>query len=79
MSTKQYLKALTFSVFVYGFAGWIYIALNAASHPETLSLPLTHLLPWPREDTFGAVCFGVSFIALLAYRILKEAETQTKG
>lgn len=70
------MKALTFTVFVYGFAGWIYIALNAAFHPQTLSLPLTHLLPWPREDTFGAVCFGVSFIALLVYRMLRESDSR---
>jgi hypothetical protein len=72
MNRRQLLKAVTFTVFIYGFAGWIYIALNAAFHPETLSLPLTHLLPWPREDTFGAVCYGVSFISLLVYRMLKE-------
>ena len=77
MDTKQFLKALTFTIFVYGFAGWIYIALNAAFHPETLPLPLTHLLSWPREDTFGVVCFGASFISLLIYRILKENTSDT--
>lgn len=73
---RQTLKAVTFTVFIYGFAGWIYIALNAVFHQETLHLPLTHLLPWPREDTFGAFCFGASFISLLSYRLLKETDSR---
>lgn len=72
MNIKRYMRAVTFTLFVYGFAGWVYIALNAAFHPQTLPLPLTHLLPWPREDTFGVICFGTSFVSLLIYRLLKE-------
>jgi len=71
---RNTLKALTFTLFIYGFAGWIYIALNAVFHQETLHLPLTHLLPWPREDTFGVVCFAVSFVSLFSYRLLKETD-----
>jgi hypothetical protein len=69
---KKFMLALSFSVFVFGFGGWIYIAENAVYHPETLSLPLTHVASFPREDTFGIICFGVSFIALFTYRYLKE-------
>jgi TRAP-type C4-dicarboxylate transport system permease small subunit len=69
---KKAIVALSFTVFVFGFAGWIYIALNATNHPETLALPLTHLLPWPREDVFGIVCFGLSFIALFVYMYMRE-------
>ncbi len=54
----------------YSFAGWAYIALNAVVHPESLAWPLTHLLSWPREDTFGIVCFVVSFGAAVASTIL---------
>lgn len=72
---KQFVRALSFTVFVFGFAGWIYIAQNAVHHPETLALPLTHLLPFPREDIFGIVCFGLSFIALFIYRYLKEEKS----
>jgi len=66
------LRALSFTIFVFGLAGWVYIAGNAISHPETLHLPLTHFLSWPREDTFGAICFFFSFISLFTYRMLKE-------
>ena len=69
---RRFVRSLSLAVFVYGFAGWIYIAENAVFHQETLSLPLTHLAPWPREDTFGAACFGFSFIALLVYLMLKD-------
>jgi hypothetical protein len=69
---KNFISALSFTIFVFGFAGWIYIAQNAVNHPETLSLPLTHLAPFPREDIFGIVCFGLSFIALFVFRYLKE-------
>lgn len=69
---KRFLQAITFTLFIHGFAGWFYIAENAAFHPETLSMPLTHLLPWPREDTFGIISFGVSFVALFAYMMIRE-------
>jgi len=68
------LRALSFSVFVFGFAGWFYIAQNAVHHPETLALPLTHLAPFPREDTFGIACFGLSFISLFVHMYLREYE-----
>lgn len=55
----------------YTFAGWAYIALNAVVHPETLAWPLTHLAPWPREDTFGIVCFVVSFTSATAAAVLR--------
>lgn len=75
---RKILLALSFTVFVFGFAGWVYIAQNAVHHPESLSWPLTHLLPFPREDTFGIVCFGLSFLALFTYMYLKEDDRTKK-
>ena len=69
---KRILTALSAAVFVFGFAGWIYIAQNAVHHPNALALPLTHFAPFPREDTFGALCFVFSFVALFIYVYLKE-------
>lgn len=71
---KKIIYALSFTVFVYGFAGWVYIALNAVHHPESLAWPLTHLLPWPREDTFGIICFAVSFVALFVFMYIREED-----
>lgn len=69
---KKALLAFSFTVFVFGFAGWAYIAQNAIYHPVTLAMPLTHFATFPREDTFGMICFAVSFVALLVYRYLRE-------
>ena len=66
------IKALTLTITIYGFAGWFYIAENAVFHPETLSMPLTHFLDFPREDTFGAICLGLSFIALFTYMLIRD-------
>jgi hypothetical protein len=72
MKLITFWKALFFTLAVFSFAGWAYIAGNAIFHPESLSWPLTHLLPYPREDTFGIVCFAVSFVSLFIYRLIKD-------
>jgi len=69
---KRTIRALSFTVFVFGFAGWVYIAQNAVFHPATLALPLTHFAPFPREDTFGAICFALSFLALFTYVYMRD-------
>ena len=48
---------------LYGFAGWVYIALVALVHPRTLGLQLTHFASFPHEDTFGETCFVVSLVS----------------
>lgn len=57
---------------LYSFAGWAYIAMNATFHPATLKLPLSHLAPWPHEDTFGAGCFLVSSISFFCFQLLRR-------
>jgi hypothetical protein len=56
---------------VYGFAGWVYIALVALVHPHTLGLQLTHFTKLPHEDTFGETCFVVSLVSFFIYRLLR--------
>lgn len=65
--TEMILTVVAF----YSFAGWVYIAANAVSHPSTLALPLTHLVGWPREDTFGIACFAISIVSALAAATLR--------
>jgi hypothetical protein len=67
------VRSILLTLAVYGFAGWVYIAGNAISHPETLPLPLTHFASWPREDTFGAVCFAVSCLSFFFWNLLPRA------
>jgi len=65
------LERVLVVVAVYTFAGWAYIAMNAVVHPESLSWPLTHFASWPREDTFGALCFLTSFTTAMAAAVLR--------
>jgi hypothetical protein len=59
---------------VYGFAGWVYIALVALVHPNTLGLQLTHFTKLPHEDTFGETCFVVSMASFFIYKLLRSSE-----
>ena len=61
------------SVALYAFAGWVYIALVALVHPRTLVLQLTHATNWPHEDTFGELCFVISFVCFVAHAYLCRA------
>ncbi len=49
MNIRKFFQSLTLTLFVFGFAGWIYIAENAVFHPQTLHLHLTHFAPWPHN------------------------------
>ncbi len=71
-SNMKILKSLSLTGFVFGLLGWLYIAMNSWIHPKTLAWPLTHLLPYPREDTFGIICFTVSFISFFIWNLVKE-------
>ncbi len=67
-------RALSLTLFVFGLLGWIYIAAVALVHPATLTLPLTHFASWPREDTFGAVSFAVSFVSFFIWNLVRDNE-----
>ncbi|HVV26273.1 MAG TPA: hypothetical protein VHC21_04560 [Candidatus Saccharimonadales bacterium] len=69
---RKVLKALTLTLFVFGFAGWVYIVINSEVHIYTLKMQLTHFAAWPHEDTFGELCFAISFISFFAYQLLRE-------
>jgi hypothetical protein len=66
------LAALSLSLAVYGMIGWVYVATCALVAPDTLHLPLTHLLPHLREDTSGVISFIVSFIGFVIYRVVQD-------
>jgi hypothetical protein len=59
---------------LYGFAGWVYIVVVALVEPDTLGMRLTHFAPFPREDTFGELCFAVSLISYFAYYMLRSSQ-----
>jgi len=48
-----------------------YLSLNAVTHPETLRLQVTHLLPWPSEGTVRVIGLGVCLAAVATSRYLR--------
>jgi hypothetical protein len=72
MTFRKILQSATITGFIFGFAGWYYIAQNAVYHPVTLHMPLTHFWKYPHEDTFGAICFAVSIICCFTYFLIRD-------
>jgi hypothetical protein len=70
------IKSASLTLFVFGLLGWLYIAVVAIVHPQTLTLQLTHFAPWPREDTFGEVSFVISFLSFFIWNLIREKERQ---
>jgi hypothetical protein len=69
---RKIVKAASFTFFIFVFLGLLCIAAVTLVHPQTLPLQLTHFAPWPREDTFGIVCFVVSFISFFIWNLVKD-------
>ena len=51
----------------------IYLSLNAVTHPFTLRLQLTHLLPWPSEGTVRVIALAVCLAAVAVSRYLRAS------
>jgi hypothetical protein len=62
-------ESIALGVAVYGLLLWIYVAICGIVVPDTLALPLTHLVPDLREDTSGFLGFGISFVGFVCYRV----------
>ena len=55
----------------------IYLSFNEVTHPETLRIQLTHLLPWPSEGTVRVIALGVCLVAVATSRYLRATATWT--
>ena len=71
---RRIILELSRTLAIYGFLGWVYIAIVAFVQPETLSWRLTHLASFPREDTFGEISFAVSIVSFFVYSLLRNPE-----
>jgi hypothetical protein len=49
----------------------IYLSLNAAVHPWTLRIQLSHLVPWPSEGTVRVIALGICLVAVATSRYLR--------
>jgi hypothetical protein len=72
MESKKLIERVLFAIALFSFFGGVYICGNALFHPETLSIQLTHLTPWIREDTFGILCWLTSFISFTIWNIIRK-------
>ena len=59
-------------LFLFGLLAWFYGVLVQLVHPEWLTLPLSHLAPWIRVDTFTMLSFVFAAIGFLLWRVIKE-------
>jgi hypothetical protein len=70
---RKIVTEVSLGLAIYGMAGWIYVGICALIAPQTLALPLTHLLPHLREDTSGVLSFIVSFAGFVSYRLARPS------
>jgi hypothetical protein len=64
------ISALSLGATVYGLLLWVYVAICGIVVPYTLSLPLTHLIPFLREDTSGDLGFAISSVGFIVYHFI---------
>jgi len=72
VTVRKFAQKLFLTLAIYGFAGWVYIALVALVHPHTLGMQLTHFTKYPHEDTFGELSFVVSFVSFFIYQLIRD-------
>jgi hypothetical protein len=53
----------------------IYLSVNAAMHPWTLPVQLTHLLPWPNEGTVRVIALLICLASVATRRYLRATAT----
>jgi len=53
-----------------------YLSLNAVTHPVTLQMQLTHLLPWPSEGTVRVIALGICLAAVATRRYLRATASR---
>ena len=58
-----------------GTALVVYLSVNAATHPWTLPIQLTHLLPWPSEGTVRVLALAICLVAVATRRYLRATAT----
>ena len=68
------VQAVADTALLLGTAMVLYLSLNAFTHPETLRLQLTHLLPGPSEGTVRVIALGICLVAATVRRYLRAAE-----
>jgi hypothetical protein len=61
------LSAVLITIAIFGFFGWVYVVAIQVTHPDLLTVQLSHWTPWLRMDNFGMSSFVLSFFSLLGF------------
>jgi len=62
------IRAVLNTVAGYGLLVWAYLCVNSMTHPWTMSMQLTHFVPWPSEGSTAVAGFAASAVALFLAR-----------
>ncbi len=69
---KSRLTIIGETLFVFGLLGWLYGVAIQITHPEWLTIQLTHLTPWLRVDIFAIISFILSIIGFIMWRSVRN-------
>lgn len=66
------IKVLSQMLFLFGLLAWLDGVIIQFTNPNWLPLPVSHLLPWIRTDTFTILMFIVSAIGFFIWKLIVE-------
>ena len=72
MEIKKLIERIALTIFVFSLFGGVYIILVSFFRAETLTIQLSHLTPWIREDTFGILSWIISFFSFLIWNLTRK-------
>lgn len=59
-------------LFLYGLLAWLDGVVIQFTNPMWLAMPVSHLLPWMRTDTFTILSFIASALGFFMWRLAVE-------
>lgn len=72
------LEVVGLTMFVFGLLEWLYVVVIQVTHPDWLTISLTHYnvppLNW-RVDDVGILSFAISMFGFLLWRLETERKT----
>ncbi len=75
MDKQRVKKVVGETLFVFGLLGWLYGVAIQITHPQWLTIQLTHLTPWLRVDIFAIFSFILSIIGFIIWRYENNSST----
>jgi hypothetical protein len=70
------LQSVTDTGLILGTALVLYLSVNAAMHPWTLPVQLSHLAPWPSEGTVRVIALAFCLVGAAVRRYLRATASE---